>query len=422
MRTLGLDGGMGASGDMLLGALLAAGADRSVLEPVEDALGVCYAVSATDRKGIAARSVDVLIDGDGPEEPDHDHHGHDDVAHDHGEQSNPAEGHGPHRHYADVVEIVETLDVDDGPREDALAIFELLGEAEARVHGTDLEETHFHEVGADDAIADVVGVALLLADLDVERVVTTPLSAGGGTVEMSHGTYPVPPPAVVEIAAEAGWKLHGGPVDAELLTPTGAAILAHLAEGIDHLPPMDVEATGYGAGKRSFPTHPNVLRATVGTTEGRLSREAITVLEANLDDTSPEVLGDLQRTLGEVGAHDVSVLPVTMKKSRPGHLVRVVCPPADAARIARRLAEETGTLGVRDHGVVHRWVADRHTETLTIQVDGETFEVAVKVATDGDGTVLDVSAEYEDAARVADESELTTREVMARAEREFRDV
>ncbi|WP_276272616.1 nickel pincer cofactor biosynthesis protein LarC [Haloarcula litorea] len=420
MRTLAFDGRMGAAGDMVLGALLAAGADRDALAPVEDALDVEYAVASVDRSGIDATRVEVLLTddhgagSDGDDGHSHDH-GHDNGAH------TRAEGHGPHRSYAEVVDIVEGMGLPEPVEDDALAIFELLGEAEAAVHGTDLDDTHFHEVGADDAIADVVGAALLLADLGVERVVTTPLSAGGGTVEMSHGTYPVPTPAVVELAERADWALAGGPVDAELLTPTGAAVLAHVAEGVADLPSMTVDAAGYGAGGREFDERPNVLRATVGETEGRLRRDDITVLETNLDDASPELLGDLQRSLSAVGALDVSVLPTTMKKSRPGHLVKVICKPEDAQRVARRLAEETGTLGVREHGAGHRWVADREFETVALSIDGEQYEVGVKIASDADGDVYDVSAEFDDAAAVADATGLPVRAVIRRAERTVRD-
>ena len=396
MRTLTFDGRMGAAGDMLLGALLAAGADRAVLDAVEETLPVEYAVSETDRNGIGATRVEVQL-------PDSDE---------------PAEGHGPHRSYGEVVEIVEGMDLPNAIEADALAIFELLGEAEAAVHDTDLAETQFHEVGADDAIADIVGSVLLLDDLDVERVVTTPLSTGGGTVSMSHGTYPVPTPAVVELAERADWSLRGGPVEAELLTPTGAAILAHLADGVDRLPSMTVDRSGYGAGGYRFDDHPNVLRAIVGEGAGGLRRDDITVLETNLDDAPPEVLGDLQRSLSAAGARDVSILPATMKKSRPGHLVKVICKPEDTERVARRLAEETGTLGVREHGAGHRWVADRAFETATLDVDGESYEVSVKIASDTDGAVYDVSAEFDDAAAVAEATGLPVREIIQRAERQ----
>lgn len=486
MRLLAFDGRMGASGDMLLGALVAAGADPSVLSPVEDALDVTYRVHEVDKNGILATKVDVLLaetdggdprgeghgddhrrlradgddggdsdndaDGDGEDEHSHQHqyrhhdhahdeehthhhddghehshdhghsHSHDDHehSHDHGhshshDDHTHAEGHGPHRTYPEVVELVESMGLPAGVVEDATAIFRVLGEAEAEVHGTDLDETHFHEVGADDAIADVVGVCLLLDDLGVDRVVTGPVAVGGGEAEMSHGSYPVPAPAVLNITAAADWSVRGGPVEAELLTPTGAAILAHLAEGVETLPSMSVESSGYGAGGWDFPDRPNVLRAVVGDGGSRLVRDEISVLETNLDDATPEVLGGLQETLKDAGARDVSIVPTTMKKSRPGHLVKVVVKPEDAERVAYRLAVETGTLGVREHGAGHRWTARREFETATLAVDGDEYEVSVKVGSDADGVVYDRSAEYDDALAVATETGLPVREVMRRA-------
>jgi uncharacterized protein (TIGR00299 family) protein len=425
MDTLAFDGRMGASGDMLLATLLAAGADPDALAPVEDGLGVRYEVDRVDEKGIAATRVRVVFDdgGDGAK-ADHDHdahdhgptgHSHDHDADDH-DGATPAEGHGPHRTYAEVIRIVESMNLPAGVESDAIATFRRLGEAESSVHDTDLESTTFHEVGADDAIADVVGVALLLDDLDVDRIVTTPLATGGGTASMAHGEYPIPAPAVVEIAADADWSLRGGPVDAELLTPTGAAILAQFAEGVASLPALDVEAVGYGAGGYDFPDRPNVLRALVGDDGRSLDRESITVLETNLDDAAPEVLGDLQRSLTEAGARDVTILPATMKKSRPGHLVKVIVKPDDAERVARRLAAETGTLGIREHGAGHRWVAEREFRTAELAVDGDTYAVPVKVASDQDGEAYDYSAEYDDAAAVAEATGLPVREVLRRAE------
>jgi hypothetical protein len=415
MRTLAFDGRMGASGDMILAALVAAGADPAVLSPVEAALDVQYDVDTTEKNGILATTVDVLLTDDGDDGHGHDHSHSDGHSHTHDSGHTHAEGHGPHRTYAEVVELVEGMDLPTAVERDALAVFETLGEAEAAVHGTDLEETHFHEVGADDAIADVVGACLLLADLGVERVVTTPLATGGGEVDIAHGVYPVPTPAVVEVAQRADWSLKGGPVEAELLTPTGAAILAHFAEGVDRLPPLKLSESGYGAGGYTFPDHPNVLRALVGDGAGRLTRDEITVLETNLDDAPPEVLGGLQETLTAAGARDVSILPATMKKSRPGHLVKVIVKPEDAERVARKLAEETGTLGVREHGAGHRWVASRSFETATLDVEGTEYDVAVKIASDAAGDVYDYSAEYDDALAVALETDLSVREVMRRA-------
>jgi hypothetical protein len=450
MKTLAFDGRMGASGDMLLGALLAAGADRDALVPVEDALPVRYEIGEAHKNGISATTVSVLLEDDGgsadDEEADHDHeehhdhpndeehghhhdhadhdHSHDHADHDHShDHADHAEGSGPLRTYPEVVELVESMALPERVEADALAIFERLGLAEASVHGTDLDSTHFHEVGADDAIADVVGAALLIDDLRPERVVTTPLATGGGEVEMSHGVYPVPTPAVVEIAERADWSLRGGPVETELLTPTGAAILAHFAEGVDSLPALRLDSSGYGAGGYDFPEHPNVLRAMVGESEeSGLVRDDIAVLETNLDDAPPEILGGLQESLAEVGARDVSVVPLTMKKSRPGHLVKVVCKPEDAERVARRLAEETGTLGIRQSGSTHRWIANREFETVEVDVAGERYEIAVKLASDADGTVYDVSAEYDDCAAVATEAGVAVREVLRRAESAAREL
>ncbi|QLG27679.1 nickel pincer cofactor biosynthesis protein LarC [Halorarum halophilum] len=474
MRTLAFDGRMGAAGDMLLGALVAAGADPAVLDPVEEVLPVTYEFDTVDKRGIAATRARVVHDearteggddgedGRGGHDHSHDHHhGHDHAdshdphddghshadghghshdhedSHTHGhEHDHGAEGHGPQRTYAEVVEFVEDAGLPAGVESDALAVFEVLGEAESSVHGQPLGDTHFHEVGADDAIADVVGCCLLFADLAPDRVVTTPLATGDGEIEFSHGVYPVPVPAVVEIAERAGWSLRGGPVDAELLTPTGAAILAHFAEGVKRLPSLRVEQSGYGAGGYDFPDRPNVLRAIVGETrtdggeavtpgetaaESGLVRDDVAVLETNLDDATPEVLGGLYEALGEAGARDVSILPATMKKSRPGHLVKVICKPEDAGAVARRLAEETGTLGVREGGARHRWIAERAFETAELEIDGEAYEVTVKVASDADGTAYDVSAEYDDAAAVARETGLPTREVLRRAEAAVRE-
>jgi uncharacterized protein (TIGR00299 family) protein len=434
MHTLAFDGRTGASGDMILAALVAVGAVADALAPVEAALPVEYRIGETTKNGIAATTVDVLVeDADGDETTDdgHEHghsgqhgrtHGHDHGhEHEHEHTHTHAEGAGPNRTYAECREIVADMDLPEPIEADALAIFERLGEAESRVHGTDLDSTHFHEVGADDAIADVVGAALLVDDLDAARVVTTPIAAGGGEVSMSHGTYPVPTPAVTYIAEGASWRLAGGPIETELLTPTGAAILAHFAEGVESLPPLSIDRVGYGAGDKYFPDHPNVLRATVGDSTGGLVRDEIRVLETNVDDVTPEVLGGLHERLADAGARDVSVVPTSMKKSRPGHLIRVIVKPSDVAEVARELAEETGTLGIRETAATHRWVAERTIEPVSIGVGDDTYEVCVKVATDDAGEAYDVSAEYDDCAAVAAESGAPTREIIRRAEAAYRE-
>jgi len=184
------------------------------------------------------------------------------------------------------------------------------------------------------------------------------------------------------------------------------------------LPTLSLEESGYGAGGYDLDPHPNVLRVLVGdgSGTGELVEDDIAVLETNLDDATPEVLGGLQETLADAGARDVTVLPATMKKSRPGHLVKVICKPADRKRVARALAEETGTLGIRDAGATHRWIANREFEAVALEVDGDEYEVAVKIASDSEGNVYDVSAEYDDAAAVAQETTLPIRTVLKRAE------
>lgn len=441
MQTLAFDARMGASGDMVLAALIAAGADPAVLDPVEAALDVQYEVATATRNGIQGTAVHVLVD-DGDQDHSHDQeheHDHSHEDHDHSHEDNRAhkgeghshehthsdedhshghdhaEGRGPNRSYQEVIEIVESMELSADVEATATEIFRLLGEAEATVHGTDLESTHFHEVGADDAIADIVGTALLLDDLDPDRVVTSPVATGSGSVEMSHGIYPVPTPAVVELAERANWSLSGGPVEAELLTPTGAAILAHIADGVDNLPSLRISGSGYGIGGYSFPSHPNVLRAIMGESTDGLSRDSVTVLETNLDDATPEILGGLQETLSEAGALDVTILPATMKKSRPGHLVKVIVKPEDAERVATELARETGTLGIREHGRGHRWKADREYRTVGVDTGSQSVDIGVKIATAGE-EILDVSAEYDDAAAVAADVDLSIRELLRRAE------
>lgn len=452
MRILAFDGRTGASGDMILGTLLDAGADPAVLTPVEDALDVRYDVDSVTREGIAATTVIVRTTNEADAdraEPNDDADGlsFEELKARHGTEANEgedsvgesvsepkdhnrseeggkgdhplAEGHGAGRTLEDVRSIVSSMALPESVEGDANAVFDLLARGEAAVHGTDPDAVHFHEVGADDAIADIVGALLLLDDLDPDRIVTTPLAAGRGEVTFSHGTYPVPTPAVTEIVANADWPISGGPVDGELLTPTGAAILGHVAEGVERLPTLRVSKTGYGAGTRKYQGRPNVLRVLAGDSGRGLRREEISVLETNLDDASPEVLGGLQDSLAEAGALDVTIVPATMKKSRPGHLVKAIVEPEDADRVASRLAEETGTLGVREHGAGHRWVADREVRSVDVPVDGDTYVVDVKVATDADGSRFDVSAEYEDAREVAEATGEPVREIMRRAESAF---
>lgn len=387
MHTLTLDPWMGASGDMLLGVLLDLGADVSAIEPIEAALDVEYEVSQTSRQGISAIDVSIVTAGSSAD-----------------------------RTPPEVIDEIEAIALDATVIEDAIAVVERLGEAEAEVHGESVETVHFHEVGAADAIADICGVAALLDDLEVDSVLTTPVTTGSGTVETAHGTYPIPPPAVTAIAETAGWSIRSGPIEGELLTPTGAALLAEFADGRARIPPVHLEVTGYGAGDRRYPERPNVLRGLLGDVSGELEREDVVLLETIVDDVTGETIGALHESLSEVGALDVAALPATMKHSRPGELIQVVVNEADADAVARALAVETGTLGVREIPVTHRFVAHRTIESVEIEVDGRQFELEVKVATDDEGTLLDVSTEDADARRIARETGMSVREVRRRGE------
>lgn len=386
METLAVQASMGASGDMLLGMLIDLGGDREVLDTIERGLGVTYSVERVDRAGVTATNV--TIEG----------------------------AESTHRTATDVIDIITDLDLGSSVTTRSLAIVDRLARAEAKVHGTDPEEVHFHEVGADDAIADICGAVVLTETLSSPRVLITPIRTGHGDVDMAHGTYQIPPPAVIELAAEADWAIQEGPVKGELLTPTGAAILAEIAEGVSYLPAMHIERVGYGAGDRSYSERPNVLRGMFGTVRGALPRDEVTLLETVIDDTTPEILGSLQSTLAEDGVRDVTILPATMKKSRPGHLLQVIVDPSAAKAVARRLAEETGTLGVREIPMRHRWLANRRLEVVAIELEGQTYEVRVKVATDDAGDIVDISAEYDDALEIASRVGLPIREVCRRVE------
>ena len=393
MDTLVVDASMGAAGDMLVGALLDLGADPRPLAGTGASLGVEYVDTRVDRNGIVATRVEVTDTTDG----------------------RPIEGHGPHRTLAAVTQIIDDLALPAGLRDTAVSIATRLASAEAVIHDTAPEEVVFHEVGADDAIADIVGVLQLLASLDIKEVLVPPLAVGGGRRTMAHGRYPIPAPAVTEIIAESDLQVTGGPVDAELLTPTAAAILAEIGTPVERLPTVDIDGVGYGAGAREFPTEANVLRLLRGRVGGPLRREQISVLETNVDDVSPEIIGGLQDRLTAVGAHDVSILPLTMKKSRPGHLIQVIAPPEAAGHIAAALARETGTLGIRERIQAHRSVADRRFTTVQLRIDGHEHEVVIKEAMTADGAALGASVEYASAAAVAADSDRPTAEIISRA-------
>jgi uncharacterized protein (TIGR00299 family) protein len=295
-------------------------------------------------------------------------------------------------------------------KELAKRIFTRLGEAEAKVHGTTIREVHFHEVGAVDSIADIVGGAIGLDLLQVDHIVCSPIPTGSGTVSIAHGRVSVPTPATAELLT--GIPLAASTVAAELTTPTGAAIVATVADEFGPLPPMTIKTIGYGAGTRDLEQQPNLLRLILGETAGDFAADQVWVLETNLDDLSGEVIGHTAGLLMEAGALDVYTVPIQMKKNRPGVLLSVICEPAAIARLEKILFRETTTLGIR------RWAVSRHKlERRAHTVETTWGPLEGKLAWfEG---VASFSPEYEACRRVATAQNVPLRDVIETAQRAF---
>jgi len=378
MRTLYFDCFAGISGDMTLGALVAAGADPRALKEqlaLLDLPGYEVEFEQVDRSGIGATRAVVRVTRE--------------------------EKH--HRHLSDIERIIGGSRLPEGVKGRALKIFGHLAEAEARVHNVPVSKIHFHEVGAVDSIVDVVGACVGFELLGVERFVSSPLHVGSGMVEMAHGRFPVPPPAVAELLR--GAPVYSTEVKGELVTPTGAAIVAALCESFGPMPLMRVESTGYGAGTREYPKFPNVLRVIVGesdvaaaplpaSAEGQ-AEETLLLVETNVDDASPQLLGHLMERAFALGALDCYFTNVQMKKNRPGVLVSILCRPEDRGALTALLFDETPTLGVRSHEVARLPLAR---ESVTVET--EFGRISVKVARRG-GRVLGATPEFEECRAAA---------------------
>lgn len=377
MRTLYFDCFAGISGDMTLGALVAAGADARELKArlaLLDLPGYEVEFEKVDRSGIGATRAVVRLTRE--------------------------EKH--HRHLSDIEKIIGGSRLGDSVKARALKIFGQLAEAEARVHDVAVERIHFHEVGAVDAIVDVVGACIGFELLGVERFFCSPLHVGSGTVEMAHGRFPVPPPAVAELLR--GAPVYSTDIRGELVTPTGAAIVSAVCEGFGAMPLMRVESAGYGAGTREYKNFPNVLRVMVGESEasasasagsGSQSDEELLMVETNVDDVSPQVLGHLMELALARGARDCFFTHVQMKKNRPGVLVSILCRAAEREALTALLFEETPTLGVRTYAVSRRAL-----ERESVTVETEFGTIAVKVARRG-GRVLGATPEFEECRAAA---------------------
>jgi hypothetical protein len=391
MRLLLFDPTSGASGDMIMASLLDLGADPDAVRAAVESVGCGLEISREERHHISAARVRIHAGGK------------------------------RYRTLTEARSILAAATLAPHALDRALQIMEILAAAEGRVHGVSGEEARFHEIGAMDALADIAGSSAALSSLAVDRVVVLPISVGSGTVVAAHGRLPVPAPATLEILKGSGLLWRGGPVEGELLTPTGAAILAGFAdEAAAEYPLIRAGASGYGAGTKDLAI-PNLLRTVVGVAApkgaagGHPHHDRVVQLETNVDDVTGEVLGGLLEILMEEGALDVAIVPALMKKGRPASLVQVLAKKEEAQRLARIVMKETGSLGVRVFPSLHRFVAEREEREVGFEISGRPFRVRAKVSFLGD-EVLRIKAEHDDCRQIARESGLSLREVARRAE------
>lgn len=423
----------GASGDMILGALVDAGLSLEQLKSELAKLRLShYDIGAQKVVKQGLGGTQMIIDLEGAHHYAGDHHHGEGHHHEEGHHSHPHghhhghhhdHDHGDHSHHDhecrqqqhehrnlhDIKGLIEASSLDPAVKQPSLAIFTRLAEVEARVHRKSIEAVHFHEVGAMDSIIDVVGAAIGFKALGIEKLYCSPLHVGSGTVECAHGTLPVPAPATLELIK--GKPVYATGVKGELLTPTGAAILTTLAAGFGPMPAMAVEATGYGAGTLETPG-PNLLRVSIGEAACEAKGfqvERVAVIETNIDDMNPQLYDYIIQRILDLGALDVFLVPVQMKKNRPGTMITVICAVEAVEKFADFLLRETTTIGLRWR-VDDRLKADRAIR----EVETRYGRVRFKLAQLGD-RIVNVSPEYEDCKRLALEKGLALREVMEEA-------
>ena len=420
MRILYFDGFNGASGDMILGALLDAGLPLDALKTALGTLAIeDFEVTAERvlRAGVSATKFHLVERHPEPvhahgqshqhsQDHSHDHahdhsHGHHhDHSHDHGE------GHHPHRSLPEIHAHIDRSALSAAGKTRAKALFERLAEAEAAIHQMPVDRVHLHEVGALDSIVDIVGAVFALEWFKADEIVCSPLNVGRGMVRSAHGVFPVPAPATVSLLGDAPIFSRGP--EAELLTPTGALLLTGHAKRFGAMPAMRVTATGYGAGHHDFRETPNVLRVLVGEADaGHVHR--VVVVECEIDDMNPQLYGPLMDQLYAAGALEVFYAPVQMKKNRPGTMVTVLAPPDLRTRVADTLFRETTTIGVR--------YSERDRECLTRDwrsVDTPFGAVRIKIARRGE-TITNAQPEFDDCAKLAQERGVATKDVHAAA-------
>ena len=385
-----LDCSSGISGDMLLAALLDAGLERDLLLNELRKLplaGYEFRCARVLRGSLTGTQVEIDVPQPQPE-----------------------------RHLGEIRQLLEGSALTEAVRTQALKMFERLAEVEGKLHGKPATEIHFHEVGAVDAILDIVGACVGLELLEIDELSCSPLNVGGGQVETAHGTLPVPAPATAELLK--GAPIYSSGVEGELVTPTGAVIVATLASSFGPMPPIKVARIGYGAGSRDYSGHPNIARLFVGEraevsdSEPRVTNPAnvVTVIEANVDDMSPQLYGYLVERALDAGALDITCSSIQMKKNRPGLEISVLCVPERAEGLAQLLFEETTTIGLRIHEA-GRLVLERE----MVNVETPYGPVRVKVAKRA-GKVMNVAPEYEDCQRLAAEKSVPLKQVILAAQ------
>jgi len=409
---------------MILGALLDAGLPLDDLRRALGSLAIDRDgvwVERVARAGISATKFHVR-----GEEPPIDH-AHDHQSHRHasddsdGQASGDSHRHAPvrshhhetHRTLAQIGQLIESSALSHEGKRRARAMFARLGEAEAAIHGTALDQVHLHEVGAIDSIIDIVGTVYAMETFNVDEVIASPLNVGSGTVRVAHGVYPVPAPATIRLLQ--GAPVYSGPQKAELMTPTGALLITEYAKSYGAVPPMRVERVGYGAGSRDVPECPNVLRVLIGEGDRTSPARRVVVIEADIDDMNPQIFGVLIDQLIGAGALDVFYTSIQMKKNRPGTLLTIVAAPDARERLTKMVFRETTTIGVR-YTEMERECLDRETTTVHTACG----QVRIKVAR-RNGEVLNASPEFDDCVRLAAESGKPIKDVQAAAMKAFLD-
>jgi pyridinium-3,5-bisthiocarboxylic acid mononucleotide nickel chelatase len=424
MNTLYLDLFSGISGDMFVGALIDLGADPREIERQLARLqlpGYHLHVARAQKSAIEGIKFDVHVAGSHEHSHDHDHA----TAHEHGHSHSHGHGHAhPHTHehdehahgrsFADIRELISSSSLSDWVKQKSVAVFQRLAAAEGKIHGVSPDQVHFHEVGAVDSIVDIVGACIALELLGKPRVLASPVVDGQGWIDCAHGRFPIPAPATLELLAERRIPISQCDEPHELVTPTGAALLAEFSESFAPMRALVPEKVGFGLGTRDNHTRPNVLRVVLGRSEEAVGShdwetDTVTVLVTNLDDISAQVLGHVMQKALAAGALDIFYTPIQMKKNRPGVLLTLLCAESQADSLTELLLRETSSFGVRRHVCERRKLQREFAKAHT-----PFGEVTVKVGK-LDGRIIQVAPEYESCRALAEKSGATLREIQQAA-------